>query len=254
MNNELLKVNIIFKDLKFFSASKVGSGDKSLCLILYNALKKRKDIEVYFNEDCASNNFDIIHIHSVNSKVFSIIKNANTSNIVITAHIIPETIEGSSWFDKIWKPFFTIHLKRIYNQAKLVIAVSPYTKQKLEELHLKPKIVYIPNGIDRDIFKPDPKVRSYMREKYKLDDKDIVILSVGQTIKRKGFDSFVKVAKSLPQYKFFWIGGIPFSFLSSGYSEVKRVQASPPPNLFLPGPQPHEEIYKFYNMADIFFF
>ncbi|PMQ00691.1 MAG: glycosyl transferase family 1, partial [Dictyoglomus sp. NZ13-RE01] len=56
------------------------------------------------------------------------------------------------------------------------------------------------------------------------------------------------------QYKFFWIGGIPFSFLSSGYSEVKRVQASPPPNLFLPGPQPHEEIYKFYNMADIFFF
>jgi len=141
-----------------------------------------------------------------------------------------------------------------YNRAQAVIAVSPYEKAKLEELGVKSKIVVIPNGVDREIFKPDPQIRKAMRESFNIKDNEIVILSVGQTITRKGIDSFIKVARELPQYKFFWLGGMPFSILSSGYSEVKKIQDNPPSNLFFLGPKPHEEIYKYHNMADIFFF
>ncbi|PMQ00692.1 MAG: glycosyl transferase family 1, partial [Dictyoglomus sp. NZ13-RE01] len=246
-----IKVNIIFKP-GIPSARKKGGGDQTACKMLYSALQKRDDVEVYYNANLKDGPFDIIHFHSLGNSFFKFLK--THENIIITAHVIPDTMIGSAILAERWKNIFTQYLLLFYNSAKIVIAVSPSEKAKLEEMGVTSKVIYIPNGIDTEKFRVDLKVRKMMRELYNIKENEIVIICSGHTIKRKGFDSFVKVAKSLPQYKFFWIGGIPFSFLSSGYSEVKRVQASPPPNLFLPGPQPHEEIYKFYNMADIFFF
>ncbi|MGB9857792.1 MAG: glycosyltransferase family 4 protein [Dictyoglomaceae bacterium] len=247
-----LRVNLIFKP-GIPSARKKGGGDQTACKMLYEALKRREDVEVFFNAKPEDGPFDVIHFHSL-SDFLGEYKSKYPEKIIYTAHIIPDTLNGSTSFSEIWKPIYSQYLLLLYNRAKVVIAVSPYEKIKLEEMGVKSKIVYIPNGVDLRTFKPDPEIRKIMREKFNIKDDDIVILSVGQTIKRKGFDSFAKVAKELSEYKFFWVGGIPFSILSSGYSEVKRIKTNPPPNLFLIGPQPHDEIHKFYNMADIFFF
>jgi 1,2-diacylglycerol-3-alpha-glucose alpha-1,2-galactosyltransferase len=247
-----IKVNLIFKP-GIPSARKKGGGDQTSCKMLYNALNKRDDVEAFFNAKLKDGPFDIIHFHSLGDVFWKFVEDYS-NRIIYTAHVIPETMVGSAILADKWKPILTQYLLFFYNQARVVIAVSPYEKKILEEIGVKTKIVYIPNGIDIEKFKPIPEIRRKMREEFNLNKNDIAILSVGHVIKRKGFDTFVKTAMALPKYKFFWIGGIPFSILSSGYSEAKKILENPPKNLYFLGPHPHDELPKFYNMADIFFF
>ncbi|MGC8814297.1 glycosyltransferase family 4 protein [Dictyoglomus sp.] len=248
-----IKVNLIFKP-GIPSSREKGGGDQTACKMLYEALKRRKDIEVYYNGTLKEGPYDILHFHSLGDIFFRYVKQSNKSKIVFTAHVIADTMLGSAILAEKWKSIFAQYLLLFYNQADVVIAVSPLEVEKLKEMGVKTEIVFIPNGIDLSMFKKDEDLRREMRKKFNLSDEDIVLLSVGHIIKRKGFDTFVKAAESLPQYKFLWVGGVPFSFLSGGYAEIKKILKNPPSNLILPGPSPHEELNKFYNMADIFFF
>lgn len=252
-NKNKIKVNLIFKP-GIPSARKKGGGDQTACKMLYEALKKRNDVEVYYNGSIKEGPYDILHFHSLGDVFFRYAKQENKSKIVFTAHVIPDTMLGSAILAERWKSIFSQYLLLFYNQADAVIAVSPLEIQKLKEMGVKTEIVFIPNGIDLSLFKKDETLRKKTREEFGIKENDIVLLSVGHIIKRKGFDTFVKAAQELPQYKFVWVGGIPFSFLSGGYSEIKKFLKNPPENLILPGPYPHEELNKFYNMADIFFF
>lgn len=253
MMNTKIKVNIIFKP-GIPSARTKGGGDQTACKMLYEALKKRNDIEVYYNGPIKEGPYDILHFHSLGDVFFKYLKKENKSKIVFTAHVIADTMLGSALLAEKWKGLFSQYLLLFYNQADVVIAVSPLEVEKLKEMGVKTKIVFIPNGVDLSLFKKDENLRRNTREEFNIKEDDIVLLSVGHMIKRKGFDTFAKMAERLPQYKFVWVGGIPFSFLSGGYSEIKKIIKNPPENLILPGPCPHDELNKFYNMADIFFF
>lgn len=248
-----IKVNLIFKP-GIPSARKKGGGDQTACKMLYEALKKRNDVEVYYNGSIKEGPYDILHFHSLGDVFFRYTKQDSKSKIVFTAHVIADTMLGSAILAERWKSIFSQYLLLFYNQADAVIAVSPLEVEKLREMGVKSEIIFIPNGIDLSLFKKDEYLRKKTREEYGIKEDDIVFLSVGHIIKRKGFDTFAKTAQELPQYKFVWVGGIPFSFLSGGYSEIKKILKNPPENLILPGPHPHEELNKFYNMADIFFF
>uniref|UniRef100_A0A7V3ZJI5 Glycosyltransferase family 1 protein n=1 Tax=Dictyoglomus thermophilum TaxID=14 RepID=A0A7V3ZJI5_DICTH len=251
--NKKIKVNLLFKP-GIPSARKKGGGDQTACKMLYEALKKRNDVEVYYNGTLKEGPYDILHFHSLGDVFFKYAKQSSDSKIVFTAHVIADTMLGSAILAERWKSLFAQYLLLFYNQADAVIAVSPLEVEKLKEMGVKSEIIFIPNGIDLSLFKKDEKLRKEMRKAFSISDNEIVLLSVGHIIKRKGFDTFAKVAEALPQYKFVWVGGIPFSFFSGGYGEIKKILKDPPPNLILPGPIPHEELNKFYNMADIFFF
>ncbi|MEN2983794.1 MAG: glycosyltransferase family 4 protein [Dictyoglomaceae bacterium] len=248
-----IRVNLIFKP-GIPSARKKGGGDQTACLMLYSALKRRNDVEVFLNGTTKEEPFDIIHFHSFGDVFFRYARKEYQDRIIFTAHVIPDTMIGSAILADKWKGVFSQYLLLIYNQARVVIAVSPFEAEKLREMGVKSEIVVIPNGIDLREFKKDKELRIKTRKEYGIEDEEIVFLSVGHLIKRKGFDTFVKMAEKFPEYRFVWVGDIPFSFLSGGFAEVKRIKENPPKNLIFTGGKPHEELPKFYNMADIFFF
>ena len=246
-----MKINIIFK-AGIPSAQKKGGGDLIVSKMLYESLKKREDVEVYFNGSPKNGPYDILHFHSLGDVFFKYVKSGD--KIVFTAHVIPETMVGSAILAEKWENIFSQYLLFFYNQADVVIAVSILEAEKLKEMGVKSKIAIIPNGVDLSLFKKDKDLRDTTRREFGIKDDEIVILSVGHMIKRKGFDTFANIAKKLPNYKFVWVGGIPFSVFSGGYSEIKKIQENPPLNMILPGTYYHKELNKFYNMADIFFF
>ncbi|MCX7846271.1 MAG: glycosyltransferase family 4 protein [Dictyoglomaceae bacterium] len=248
-----IKVNLVFKP-GIPSARKKGGGDQTACLMLYSALKRRDDVEVFLNGTTKEEPFDIIHFHSLGDVFFRYTKKEYQDRIIFTAHVIPDTMIGSAVLADKWKGIFSQYLLLVYNQARAVIAVSPFEAEKLKEMGVKSEIVVISNGIDLRKFKKNEELRIKTRKEYEVKDEETVLLSVGHIIKRKGFDTFVRMAERFPEYKFVWVGDIPFSFFSEGFTEAKKIKENPPKNLILTGGKSHEELPRFYNMADIFFF
>jgi glycosyltransferase involved in cell wall biosynthesis len=94
------------------------------------------------------------------------------------------------WWRKIMAVF-------VFMNTDLVLAVSQYIKRELIQ-HVTPKKIFrIYNGVDVGKFTPFGK-------------KEKVVLTVGNVnwsnIQRKGLETFVKVAKLLPDYNFILVG------------------------------------------------
>lgn len=227
-----------------------GQGVYTATLVLTEALKKRSDVEVYLN---ASGLFDIAHLHTPGP--YAISKGLLTGRrLVISAHVVPESVLGSFILSNLWLPLFTSYLIRYYNLADVVIAVSPKVKEELEEIGVKAPIVFVPNPVNLERFYKSQELRIEGRKKLGLSSEDFVAICSGQVQPRKGVDTFLEVAKSLPFVKFVWVGGQPFSVLTAGYIEMNEKIKKAPPNVIFTGLVPYEEMPIYLNAADIFFF
>ncbi|ACK42999.1 MULTISPECIES: glycosyltransferase [Dictyoglomus] len=227
-----------------------GQGVYTATLVLTEALKKRSDVEVYLN---ANGLFDIAHLHTPGP--YAISKGLFTGKrLVISAHVVPESVLGSFILSNLWLPLFTSYLIRYYNLADMVIAVSPKVKEELEEIGVKAPIVFIPNPVNLERFYKSQELRIEGRKKLGLSNKDFVVICSGQIQPRKGVDTFLEIAKILPFIKFVWVGGQPFSVLTAGYIEMNEKIKKAPPNVIFTGLVPYEEMPIYLNAADIFFF
>lgn len=115
----------------------------------------------------------------------------------------------------------------------------------------KPEITTIYNGIDTTVFQPDMKKRKTFRQKLKLKDDDLLVLTVAQRTPRKGIYDFLETARKFPEYTFLWIGGFPYSFFSKDYRNIKKAIKNRPVNTIFPGFV--EDIFEVYSAADVFF-
>ncbi len=227
-----------------------GQGVYTATLVLTEALKKRSDVEVHLN---ASGLFDIAHLHTPGP--YAISKGLLTGRrLVISAHVVPESVLGSFILSNLWLPLFTLYLMRYYNLADIVIAVSPKVKEELEEIGVKAPIVFVPNPVNLERFYKSQELRIEGRKKLGLSEEDFVVICSGQIQPRKGVDTFLEVAKSLPFAKFVWVGGQPFSVLTAGYIEMNDKIKKAPSNVIFTGLVPYEEMPIYLNAADIFFF
>lgn len=97
----------------------------------------------------------------------------------------------------------------------------------------------IPNGIDLSIFKP---TKSNFREKYRLQDKIIILGVANIWEKRKGLDDFITLANEIDEkYKIVLVG------LNS--EQIKEI----PQNLIgLERTESVEELVEIYSAADVF--
>ncbi len=227
-----------------------GQGVYTATLVLTEALKRREDVEVFLN---ANGLFDIAHLHTpgpyaISKGLFS------GKRVIISAHVIPESLLGSLVLSNLWLPLATTYLKRYYNLADLVIAVSPKVKEELEEIGVKAPIVFVPNPVNLERFYESKELRKEGRNRLGLSDEDFVAISSGQIQPRKGIDTFIEVAQKLPFIKFVWVGGQPFSILTAGYLEMNEKIKKAPPNVIFTGLVPYEEMPIYLNSADIFFF
>ncbi len=109
----------------------------------------------------------------------------------------------------------------------------------------------IPNGVDRERFRPDPALGAAFRERYGIGEEERVVLSVAQMTPRKGIYDFFALAALHPDIRFVWIGGLPYSVLSKDYARITALRERAGPNVLFTGYV--ERIEAPYAAADAFF-
>ena len=126
--------------------------------------------------------------------------------------------------------------KFVLKHADIILAVSEFTKREVLE-YAKPKnLMVVYNGVDIEKFNPN-------------EEKEDIALTVGGidelTIKRKGFETFVKVAKYLPDIKFVLLG----KHIDNSIDRLKFIAT---PNVEFTGFVSDEELFKWYQKAKVY--
>ncbi len=138
-----------------------------------------------------------------------------TAAVVKHAHTTLEDMVGNIFPDK---PFFNkileLWLRVQYGPAHLLITPSNYSKQCL--LRMQRSMTYpihvVSNGIRLEKFREEidlgTNFRNFLKENYEIPFDATIIINVGLSWKKKGVDTFSKIAKALPNYYFIWVGPI----------------------------------------------
>jgi glycosyltransferase involved in cell wall biosynthesis len=124
-------------------------------------------------------------------------------------------------------------------------------KHDLERWHNVPadRIAVIPYGLDLHRFRRDGEARARVRAELGTPPDRLVLLFVGSSFRRKGFDVAIEgLARSTAAEAELWaIGGTP-----AERKRAKRLRRDLGGRLRLLGPQPTERLPAFYSAADIF--
>ncbi len=101
----------------------------------------------------------------------------------------------------------------------------------------KDKIVWLPNGVDSDLFHPGKSVeKNLLRKKYQIPVQSIVVLFVGRFVHKKGYQKVVQVSSN--EYHLVFAGG------TSSRNKSKQ-------QTFL-GRLDQRQLAEVYRLADIF--
>jgi 1,2-diacylglycerol-3-alpha-glucose alpha-1,2-glucosyltransferase len=109
---------------------------------------------------------------------------------------------------------FKYWLKILYREADLLITPSSYSKKCLEDIQTTRTypIHAVSNGIRLEKFRPKGhyrvNFRKNLQENYGIPNDATIIINVGLSWKKKGVDTFGKIAKHFQNYYFVWVGPI----------------------------------------------
>lgn len=176
------------------------------------------------------NDFDIVHIQCPYTSMSCKTIDKIGSPVVITMHgtwegernaLKNENIirlkKGDLAFYLTW-PFLEKYERLMLLKSKAVIAVSTHSMGEilsygLPEDTLRNKLNVIPNGVDTQLFKPSKSAKQTLRARYGLDKDDLVVLSVGRLVARKGFRdlllAFRLVTRKIKDVKLILVGDGP---------------------------------------------
>jgi 1,2-diacylglycerol-3-alpha-glucose alpha-1,2-galactosyltransferase len=193
---------------------------------------------------------DILHVHSAGPAAMALLI-YHTGPKVITAHITPESFKGSiANADFLQRPIEG-YLRSFYMRADLVLAVSSYASDYLQDIHI-PRIQLMPNTVDCEDLSHLRESRLDLREKLGFKHVRPVIISVGQIQPRKGIYDFIHTARTMPDADFVWVGGFLFGPLSADKTRLWQIIASAPENVTFTGQVSRRSVLKYCAAADIF--
>lgn len=160
----------------------------SFALISYLKIKKTKDeYDIIHGQNTASLYQTILTMHSCHKAWTKYYKSWGTL----------QNIRGSiNIVDRILLP---IEKKNLEKGSKKIISVSEGVKKEILENYNVPaeKITVIPNGVDLEEFKPNPEKRKEIRNKYAIEENDIVLMFSGYEFRRKGLEYIIKALPEL---------------------------------------------------------
>jgi 1,2-diacylglycerol-3-alpha-glucose alpha-1,2-glucosyltransferase len=256
--NTRTKVNFILD----FGRALEGSGIYSSATRLAHGLKE-------FGFDIAINSkrsAEIIHFHTalpqscLKAYIYKNYKKKSSHDypkIIIHGHTTIEDFVNSFLFSNQVKPILQHYLPFYYNLADKLIAVSEHNKNLLVNYGINPsKIEVISNGIRTDSAKINHQIRKLARKKMGLSEKDTLVIGLGVSIYRKGIDTFVEIAKKLPNVTFVWIGKrIPAAFLAhANHIKKQFIIANKLPNIKFTGYVSYNSLISLLNSSDLFLF
>jgi len=213
-------------------------------------LKKSKKLRVFVNEKRLC---DVLHIHTIDLGSYRLMKwyKRKGKRVVVSVHVVPESIEGSLKLPKIAKQIFFKYMINFYRSADCCVVVNSHFKKELEKLGLT-NVVFIPNVASEDLFYPVENKRE-IREQLGLPVDTFIVIGAGQIQKRKGIDDFIKTAQMVKNAVFVWLGGFSFGRLMDGYERYKEVVENPPENVIFTGIVERRQVSYYLNAADLFF-
>lgn len=194
---------------------------------------------------------DIRHIHTVGPySLFHLLLGSGKK--VVSAHVVPESFIGSLIGAKYWLGFAKFYLRWFYNRAHVVIAVSDDTKANLEQLGVKKPIKVIYNMVDTSRYKFTKQDKKEARKQLGIRDDAVVVIGNGQVQPRKRVDTFINIAKKLPELKFIWVGGMPFGRVAADHEKMQRLIDEAPDNVTFTGVVSLDEVQTYFSVGDIF--
>ncbi len=240
-----LVVNLISETV----GGSVGHGVHTAFLQTRAALE-RAGVSVRVNspESC-----DIIHIETMGPLAVRMLL-TRPERAVVTAHIVPDSLVGSFQLAPMWLPVARAYMRAIYEAADEVLAVSPDVIDGLRAMGVTAPARVVPNAIDVDWFTPEPGWRERTRAALGIPSDAFLVISTGQVQPRKGVDTFIAVARELPDVVFLWVGGMPFKRLTAGYGEMRSLVRSAPRNVRFLGQVDYDEMPHYYAAADCLLF
>lgn len=248
----MLSLNILSSSFKF-PAQGVETAFRNHIKLMESA----EGIQVIVNSETEKT--DVIHLHTPDPKFFwRIHKHKNNSLLVISAHVVPDSVVGSLKGARLWLPFFSWYLKKLYNYCDAVLAVSEDVLYQLKKFGIREeKLKLFPNFVIREEFETTTTIEEKieLRKELNLPEKSFIVIGAGQIQPRKGIDDFIALGKKLKNkgFTFLWCGGMPFKGATSEYEKTKKKLTSLPSNVFFPGIVPREKMKDYYRASDCFF-
>lgn len=115
-------------------------------------------------------------------------------------------------------------------------------------------IEVVANGIDKEKFFVIDQMSA--RENLSLDFSRKIMISVGGLTERKGFHRIIELLPALretfPDILLIIVGGASVEGNNEEYLRQRVVELQVEDHVFFAGPQPHDQLYKWLNVADIF--
>lgn len=153
--------------------------------------------------------------------------------------------------------------KKILEQSNLIISVSNYIKNRIQEIEPTDKICVVYNGIDIDRFskKITENEKDMIRNKYGLNKQDIVFVFVGRFVKEKGVKELVTAFTKILQEDKTKYSNVKLLVVGSKSGknrkkdryrlEVENIASKCKDNIKFIGFIPYDELPKIYNISDI---
>ncbi|KLO24658.1 MULTISPECIES: glycosyltransferase family 4 protein [unclassified Marinitoga] len=194
--------------------------------------------------------YDIAHINTIGPLSERILDESkkNKKPVIVHTHTTYEDFKNSFMFSNLFAPFIKKRLIRMYSKADLLISPSEYTKELILSYGIKNKVMVVSNGVDIKKF----NCKNYNSEKFRkyFNIKKPLIISVGLPFERKGILDFHRLAKTLPQYDFVWLGAkiniIP--------KKIRKILKQELKNLKFPGYVEEELLLAAFCEAKLFLF
>lgn len=193
--------------------------------------------------------YDLIHAHChlfLSTIMASLVRRIGSPPLIITTHGIMSA-SAPDWFNVLYMK--TIG-KWTLKSADRVICYTEMEKDKLANM-LKidsEKISVIPNGVDTDVFRPDPNNNKRSNQ----SNNAITILWVGRFVRGKGVEFIIHAAKILvkevPDLKILLVGDGPSKGKIKGLIEKFNLKK----NVIIKENVPNENMPEVYQKSDIF--
>lgn len=173
--------------------------------------------------------FALLKYHHTQSIIYTRTKIIATAFSLIGKKVVFEAHLSSQypWWDKI-----------MAHKYSAVVGISHSIVKSWQAIH--PKVIYAPDGVSPEFFKPISKATA--RKHLKLKLKQQIAVYTGNLYPWKGVDTIIKAAAKLPQIHFHLVGGSP---------EVLSQLAIKSSNVIHHLPVPPSEVIYWLKAADI---
>jgi len=234
-----MKVDFYVEDMLFFKYI----GCATVARTLYRQLAGMDGVEVRWKS--REKNADVVHYHTFGPFAMHNRRSAGGKKI-LTAHSTPRINEGNIALARMINKKYP----KIYRKFDHIVTISQPCHDEVCAMVPEMPVTMIPNGVNREYFKPDPAKREVFRDTYNIPDDRDVVLTVAQQTPRKGLYDFLTLSRALPEKTFVWVGGFPYGALSKDYAKIKCLKRKCGDNVIFAGYV--DEVVKAYCAADIF--